>query len=192
MLVGYCRTSTPDQVAGLEDQLAELKRAGVERCYSEHVSALAEERPQLMACLKWLREGDTLVVTKPDRLERSVVGLLRLDEDLRGRGVGLKVLSLNLDTASATGRLTLSVLGAVAAWEREMMLERQRAGIVRAKALGKFKGRPATVERMASDIVSMRAAGMTPAAIASALKCHRSSVYRVLKGAQTVSKEAAE
>ena len=81
MLVGYARTSTVDQVAGLEAQLAELKAAGCERLYSEHVSSVAAERRQFDACLAWLRAGDTLVVTKLDRLARNVVsGLLVVQE----------------------------------------------------------------------------------------------------------------
>lgn len=183
--VGYARTSTIDQVAGLEDQIAQLRKSGVERCFSEHASALGE-RPQLTACLAWLREGDVLVVTKPDRLARSVPLLLELVSSLQGRSVGLRILSLDMDTTTPTGRLSLTILGAVAAWEREIMLERQRAGIAKAKADGKYRGRKAVVALRAEEIYGMMDRGLGDTAIAQALGCHRQSVWRVRKARPTI------
>lgn len=183
MLVGYARTSTEDQRAGLEAQERDLRAAGCERLFAEQVSSVAQ-RAQLDACLAFLREGDALVVTKPDRLARSTADLLAIEADLSRRGIGLVVQSMGLDTrtgANPTTKLMLTILAGVATWEREIMLERQREGIAKAKAAGKYKGRTPTVMRQAERIREMRAAGMGPAQIARSLGVARSSVYRALE-----------
>src|SRR5690348_8316427 len=113
MLVGYARTSTEDQLAGLEAQQRELKAAGAEKLFSEQVSSVAAERPALAACLGFLRESDALVVTKPDRLARSTAELLAIEADLSKRGIGLIVLSMGngekLDTRNPTSKLILTI-----------------------------------------------------------------------------------
>jgi DNA invertase Pin-like site-specific DNA recombinase len=186
MLVGYARTSTVDQQAGLEAQERDLRAAGAERVFSEQLSSVAQ-RAELNACLEFLREGDALVVTKPDRLARSTASLLAIEADLSKRGVGLIVLSMGgerLDTTNPTSRLILTVLSGVATWERGIMLERQREGIAKAKAEGKYKGRAPTVARKAVAIRALHAAGLGPAHIAKRLGVARSSVYRMLSGAE--------
>ena len=128
MLVGYGRTSTVEQEAGLEAQQRDLRAAGCERLFCERVSSVAT-RAQLEAVLSFVRSGDTLVVTKPDRLARSVSDLLGIVSALEAKGVALRVLSMGgsaLDTGTPTGRLMLTMLGAVAEFERALMLERQR------------------------------------------------------------------
>src|SRR3546814_713115 len=110
-LIGYARTSTTDQKAGLEAQLRDLKAAGAERLFQEEISSVAAARPALAAALDYIREGDTLIVTKLDRLARSVADLVAITEALRDKGVGLRVLSLNLDTATPTGKLMPNLLG---------------------------------------------------------------------------------
>jgi DNA invertase Pin-like site-specific DNA recombinase len=182
MLVGYARTSTVDQQAGLAAQERDLCAAGAEKVFSEQVSSVAQ-RAALKACLEFLREGDTLVVTKPDRLARSTASLLAIEADLSKRGVGLVVLSMGgekLDTRNPTSKLILTVLGAVASWEREIMLERQREGIAKAKSEGKYKGRAPTVARKAMAITALHAIGVGPTHIARRLGIARSSVYRML------------
>lgn len=179
MLVGYARTSTSDQTAGLAAQERDLRAAGAEKIYAEQVSSLAQ-RGALEDCLDFLREGDVLVVTKPDRLARSTAELLTIEEDLTKRGVGLIVLSMGgerLDTRNPTSKLMLTILAGVAAWEREIMLERQREGIAAAKAAGKYKGRPPSIQE---DEVKLLAETMNPTAIAKHLGIARSSVYRML------------
>jgi DNA invertase Pin-like site-specific DNA recombinase len=149
MLVGYARTSTADQTAGLDAQIRELKAAGCTKMFSERVSSVAQ-RPALAECLRFLREGDTLICTKPDRLARNTAELLKLEADLSVRGVGLVIQSMNLDTrngSNPTARLMLTILAGVATWEREIMLERQREGIAKAKAEGRYKGRPSSIDR---------------------------------------------
>jgi DNA invertase Pin-like site-specific DNA recombinase len=179
MIIGYGRTSTFDQAAGLAAQERDLAAAGATKLFSEQVSSIAK-RDRLAECLAFLREGDVLMVTKPDRLARSTAELLAIEADLSKRKVGLVVLSMGgerLDTRNPTSKLMLTILAGVATWEREIMLERQREGIARAKAEGKYKGRPAHID--AAEIHRMITT-MGPAAIAKQLGIARSTVYRLL------------
>src|SRR6201988_3103314 len=165
MLVGYARTSTADQKAGLAGQDRDLRAAGAERIFSEQVSSVTQ-RAALADCLGFLRDGDVLMVTKPDRLARSTAELLTIESDLTKRGIGLVILSMGgerLDTRNPTSKLMLTILAGVATWEREIMLERQREGIAKAKAEGKYKGRKPTVVAQLATIKALRDAGEKPA-----------------------------
>src|SRR5690348_1901103 len=147
MIIGYARTSTLGQQAGLEAQERDLKAAGCEKIFREQVSSVAQ-RDQLEAALDFCREGDAFTVTKLDRLARSVGDLLSIVSRLDSKKVSLRVLSMSgtqpLDTSTSTGRLMLAVIGAVGQAEREAMLERQREGIAKAKRAGKYRGRAPT------------------------------------------------
>jgi len=177
-LVGYARTSTIEQEAGLEAQVAELQSLGCTKVFAEHVSSVDDQRPELHAALEWCREGDTFIVTRPDRLARSVSDLLRIVEDLRARKIAIRVLSLGVDTGTATGTLILQVLGAVGEFERAIMLERQRVGIAKAKAAGKYRGRAPTARAKTSDVLRLRSEGKTVAQIAQTVGISRASIYR--------------
>jgi DNA invertase Pin-like site-specific DNA recombinase len=180
MIIGYGRTSTFDQAAGLAAQERDLVAAGAKKLFTEQVSSIAK-RDRLAECLTFLREGDVLMVTKPDRLARSTAELLAIEADLSKRGVGLVVLSMGgerLDTRNPTSKLMLTILAGVATWEREIMLERQREGIAKAKAEGKYKGRPASIDVYEVKRVA-RLVG--PAAAAKQLGIARSTVYRLLE-----------
>jgi DNA invertase Pin-like site-specific DNA recombinase len=182
MIVGYGRTSTTDQTAGLAGQARDLEAAGATKIFTEQVSSVAQ-RKRLTECLAFLRHGDVLMVTKPDRLARSTAELLAIEADLSKRHVGLVILSMGgerLDTRNPTSKLMLTILAGVATWEREIMLERQREGIAKAKAEGKYRGRAPTVAVRAKEIRAMKAAGVGPADIARQLGVARSSIYRVL------------
>jgi DNA invertase Pin-like site-specific DNA recombinase len=181
---GYARVSTVDQLAGLEAQERDLRATGCTKLFTEKASSVAR-RDQLAAALAYVREGDTLCVTKLDRLCRSVADLVKITETLRTKGVALRILSINLDTSTPTGKLMLNLLGSIAEFERELMLERQREGIAKAKADGKYLGRVPTARRMAPDVRAMRSAGVKPCAIAARLNMSRSSVYRILADATT-------
>ena len=177
MLVGYARTSTAEQEAGFAAQERDLKHAGCERLFSEQVSSVAQ-RLQLAAALDFVREGDKLIVT---RLARGMGDLLEIAEQLRGKGVAFQVLDPAMDTSTAAGELIFHVFGAVASFERKLMLERQREGIAKARVEGRYTGRKPTVRNEAETIRAMMAAGDGPTVIARKLKVARSSVYAALK-----------
>jgi DNA invertase Pin-like site-specific DNA recombinase len=179
--IGYARTSTIDQAAGFEAQIKELEGAGCEKIFQEQVSSMAQ-RPQLEAALDYIRDGDTLVVSKLDRLARSTQNLLEITERMRRKGANLHVLNLGMDTGTATGKLLLTVIGAIGQFEREMMLERQREGIAKAKASGKYKGRKPTAQAQAAEVQRLRREGIGPTEIAKRVGIARASVYRIIRG----------
>lgn len=178
MLIGYARTSTLEQKASLETQKESLRAVGCDRVWEEQVSSAAV-RKALRGALDYAREGDTLVVTKLDRLARSVKNLGEIVEDLEAKGVSLRILDLGLDSATATGKLMLNVLGSVAQFEREMMLERQREGIAKAKAQGKYKGRKPTAREKAEEAKKLLLQGKTKREVANLLSISERSVYRI-------------
>lgn len=183
MLVGYARTSTTEQEAGLEAQRRDLDAAGCGKVFAEHVSSVGE-RDRLKQALEFVREGDTLVITKIDRLARSTIHLWEIVRDLDAKGVGLRVLNLGgevVDTKSATGRLILTIFAGFAQFEREMMLERQREGIAKAKAEGKYLGRKPTARAKSEEVLKLHREGKTPTEIAAAVGIGRGSVYRIVQ-----------
>ncbi len=181
MQIGYARTSTLDQQAGLEAQRRDLEAAGCDKLFVEQVSSVdIKAREQLAAALDYARDGDTLVVTRLDRLARSVPHLLEILSVLEGKGASLHILSMGIDTATPTGKLMLTVLGGIAAFEREIMLERQREGIAKAKAAGKYKGRKPTARARSEEVLGRYDAGAGPTVIAKELGIGRASVYRIL------------
>jgi DNA invertase Pin-like site-specific DNA recombinase len=178
MIVGYARTSTVEQEAGLEAQLRDLRAARVEKVFQEQISSVAR-RAQLESALDFIREGDTLVVTKLDRLARSVRDLLGIVDRIETKKASLKILAMDLDTTQPTGRLVLQMLGAVAEFERNLMLERQREGIAKAKAAGKYRGRKPTVRARKAEIEELLRSGVGPAEASKRLGIARSSIYRI-------------
>ncbi|MCP1237012.1 recombinase family protein [Gluconobacter kondonii] len=183
MKIGYARTSTTEQLAGLEAQSRDLKEHGCERIFSEQVSGASTHRPQLEAALDHMREGDVLMVTKPDRLARSTSDLLSYVEKVKAKGCGLVILSMSgmtLDTANPTSKLMLTMLAAVAEFERDLMKERQAEGIAKAKADGKYLGRKPTARNQTEEVKALAASGMSPSKIAEKLRMGRTSVYRCL------------
>ena len=192
MLIGYARVSTVEQDAGFEAQERDLKAAGAERLFSERTSAVGP-RKALDEAIDFVREGDTIVVTKLDRLARSVADLVRIVERLTKKRVGLRILAMGVDTATPTGKLVVNVLGAIGQFEREIMLERQREGVQRAKREGKYKGRAPTARAKAAEIVKLAGEGVKREDIAARLGVGVASVYRVLaeRKAAALAKRAA-
>lgn len=177
-IIGYARTSTLDQKAGLESQIDELQAAGCTRIFQEQVSGADTGRPQLQAALDWLRSGDVFVVTKPDRLARNVIDLLGIVERLRAKDVTVRILAMHLDTGNPTSNLILTILAGVSTWEREVMLERQRVGVAAAKAAGKYKGRAPTARVRTPEVLKLKGEGKTVAQIAQETGISRASIYR--------------
>ena len=181
MKIGYARTSTVKQDAGLCAQLTLLERAGCDRdnIFNEQVSSV-EHRAQLDAAIRALRKGDILVVTKLDRFARSLEHAIGLERRIADKGASLMVLDPSIDTSQPIGRLMFNMIGAVAQFEREIMLERQREGIARAQREGKYKGRQPTARRKSHQVRDLAAQGLEKTAIAQTLGISRASVYRIL------------
>jgi DNA invertase Pin-like site-specific DNA recombinase len=179
VLVGYARTSTVEQVAGFDAQIRDLKEIGCQEIFSEQVSSVAT-RAELAIALRSLRAGDVLVVTKLDRLARSMRDLLDIVARIEAKGASLRILAMGLDTSTATGRLTLNVLGSVAQHEREIMRERQLEGIAKAKAAGKFKGRPRSPANVAEKVRELHGLGKSFGEIATELKISKSHAHKIV------------
>lgn len=178
MIVGYARVSTTHQ--NLESQIEELKRAGAEKIFQEKASGANTNRESLTRMLDYIREGDVVVCTKIDRIARNTKNLLDMVAFMEQKDVAFRVLNLNLDTATPTGKLMMTVLGSVAEFERELQLERQRDGILRAKENGVYKGRQPTAQRKSADVLRMVAEGKKKTTIAKELNIGISSVYRII------------
>jgi len=181
-LIGYARTSTLHRDAGLDAQLRTLKDLGCEKTFSEKVSSV-QDHAKLDAAMEYCREGDVFAVTKLDRLARSVADLCWIVAELKRKGVTLRILDLGMDTSTPTGKLILQVIGSIAEFEREIMLERQREGIAAAKAAGKFKGRKPTARAKSAEIRKLASEGVGKIEIAQRLGISERSVYRILAAA---------
>ncbi len=186
MLIGYARTSTTDQIAGLEAQERDLLAQGCERLWKEQTSALGP-RNALEEVIAFARAGDSLVVTKICRLARSVADLVAIIDRLEKKGVSLRILSMGIDTATPTGRLMLNLLASISQFEREVMLERQREGVAKAKLEGKYKGRKPTARAKSDQILELDRQGLSRERIATQLGIGVASVYRVLKAARVAA-----
>lgn len=140
MFIGYARVSTKDQDPSL--QIDALKAAGCERIYTDHASGTKEHRPEYDQVCEMLREGDTLVVWKLDRLGRSLKHLVKVINDFQEAGVGFRSLTESIDTTTPGGKLIFHIFGALAEFERDLIVERTNAGLKAARARGRKGGRP--------------------------------------------------
>jgi DNA invertase Pin-like site-specific DNA recombinase len=178
MIIGYARVSTVDQ--DLEVQTAALKAAGATTIRSEKKSGTSTNgRAELRTVIDFLRKGDTLLVTRIDRLARSIGDLQDIVRELRAKGATLKATEQPIDTATAAGKAFLDMLGVFAEFETNLRRERQLEGISAAKARGVYKGRPPSIKP--GEVAALKAQGLGAAAIAAKLGIARASVYRVAK-----------
>ena len=183
MNYGYARVSTTDQ--NTATQVEQLSFAGCDQVLQEHASGADDNRPVLASVITAIRAGDTLTVCKLDRIARSTSHLLRVVETLHERGASFRVLNLSLDTSTPTGKLMLTMLGAVATFEREIMLERQAEGIARAKAAGVYKGKAPVIRQSVTPLVlARRAEGIPPDDIALEAGVGVATVYRIMAAAK--------
>ena len=178
MKIGFGRQSTVHQKFGLQHQMEILQAEGCEKIFCEEVSAVASKRPEFENAIEFVREGDMFVVTTLSRFGRSLKNILEDVERLEKKGVSFKILDMNIDTSTASGKLTLSLFGSISAFERDIMLERQAIGIARAKAEGKYVGRQDTARRKQDKIVELHQQGLKPSIIARELNIGVASVYR--------------
>ncbi|WP_101621219.1 recombinase family protein [Brevibacterium antiquum] len=185
MLVGYVRVSKADGSQTTDLQRDALSAAGVDdaQLYEDRASGKKDDRPQLIACLKALRSGDTLVVWKLDRLGRDLRHLVNIVHDLTDRGVGLKVLTgqgAAIDTTTASGKLVFGIFAALAEFERELISERTKAGLESARARGRNGGRPykMTPAKVRLAMASMGQPGTNVGALCQELGISRQTLYR--------------
>lgn len=180
MRIGYQRVSTADQ--NTERQLDGI---AVDKMFTDHASGKSTDRPQLAAALDYAREGDTLVVHSMDRLARNLEDLRWIVRELTGNGVAVEFVKESLTFTgedSPMNTLLLSMLGAVAEFERSLILERQREGIAVAKAKGVYKGRKPTLDdEQVQQLRDRRAAGESPTALAKEYDVSRQTIYRLTK-----------
>ncbi|WP_396274750.1 recombinase family protein [Hyphomonas sp.] len=183
-MTGYCRVSSTGQ--SLDIQIEQLRQAGCEEIFAEKKTGTTTDgREQLEQALKFVRKGDVFVVCRLDRLARSIVDLRKIVDQLEAKGVGFRCLQQgSIDTTRAEGRLLLNILASFAEFETEIRKERQREGIDKAKADGRYRGRPQSIDP--SRIAELEAEGLGASAIAKRLGIGRASVYR-LKGPAIVA-----
>jgi DNA invertase Pin-like site-specific DNA recombinase len=187
MRIGYARVSTADQHP--ETQEIALRAAGCERVYTDKASGKLASRPELDKALDALREGDTLVITRLDRLGRSLPNLLDMSQRLADMGVALVVIEQGIDTTTAAGRLFYSMIGAFAEFERSLIVERTHEGLATARARGRVGGRkPVTTAKIEADMLAMYDAvghdgkrAHTVSDIAAAYSVSRPVVYRAIE-----------
>ncbi|WGZ92672.1 MAG: recombinase family protein [Candidatus Thiothrix putei] len=187
--IGYARVSTIDQ--DLTIQLEKLQNAGCERTFREKKSGTSREsRVELESCLEFLCKGDTLVITKIDRLARSTRDFLNIMHQLDQKGVSLEVLDDPVDVKSELGKAILPILAIFAEIETKNRKQRQTAGIEKAKAKGVYKGRKPTAMSQQADAKKLLDAGLSKSKIAKMLNVSEASIYRMLP-AQEKSQKAA-
>ena len=177
MIYGYARVSTTGQDLAIQETA--LRAAGCAEVRAEKVSGTSRAgRAELELLLSFMRKGDTLMVTRIDRLARSIGDLQDIVRALKGKGVALKATEQPIDTGTAAGKAFLDMLGVFAEFETNLRRERQMEGITAAKAAGVYKGRKPTIDP--AKVLELRAAGVGPAEIAKRLGIGRASVYRVM------------
>jgi DNA invertase Pin-like site-specific DNA recombinase len=182
MLLGYARISTDQQDHAL--QLDALRAAGCDKVFVETGSGTRTDRPKLAKALEHVRQDDVLVVWRLDRLARSLRHLIDIADDLNRRGVALKSITENIDTTTPSGRFMFNILGALSSMEREIIVERTRAGLIAAAARGRRGGRPAALDesKIRAAKAMLASGSMSAIEVAQQLGCAPSTLYRHLPG----------
>jgi DNA invertase Pin-like site-specific DNA recombinase len=185
MLIGYARVSTDQQNHAL--QLDALRQAGCERVFVEIGSGSRADRPELAKALDIARAGDTIVCWRLDRLARSLRHLIDLSEQLQQRDIALRSVTESIDTSTPSGRFLFNVLGAVGEMEREIIIERTRAGLAAAVARGRRGGRPPALDeiKMRAARAMLASGTMSAAEVARQVGCAPSTLFRHLPGGRT-------
>lgn len=184
-LVGYARISTTEQTTDLQRDA--LERCGCTRVFTDQASGAATSRPQLDACLDYLRPGDTLVVWRLDRLGRSLRHLIETVKQLEADGIGFRSLRESIDTTTPGGRLVFHIFGALAEFERDLIRERTQAGLAAARARGRTGGRKPVLTKAKADVARrmMDEGEHTMAEIAAVVGVSRATLYRQVGAATT-------
>ena len=181
MIIGYARVSTEDQT--LETQTNALNDAGAEKIFSEKITGAKRDRPQLERMLEHLRKGDVVLVTKFDRLARSLKDLIEIVGKIEMAGAGFKSLAENIDTTSPHGTLTFHIFGAFAQFERDLIVQRTKEGLATARKHGRIGGRrPALITEQREEALAMLKAGKTQTQVARLFGVSLATIKRLAKG----------
>lgn len=178
--IGYARVSTSDQDTSI--QIEQLQTAGCDRIFHEKASGSSQNRTQLNEMLNFIRKGDTLVITRIDRLARSLRDLQNLVYDFQQKGIAIKATEQPIDTNTAAGKAFLNMLGVFAEFENNIRKERQMEGIAKAKTSGVYKGRKPISEDVKKEVIRLHNDGVKKVEIIQLLGVGRTSVYNMLKG----------
>jgi DNA invertase Pin-like site-specific DNA recombinase len=191
MLLGYARISTDSQDHAL--QIDALTTAGCKRTFVETASGARTDRPELAKALEQARQGDVLVVWRLDRLARSLRHLIDIADDLNRRGVALKSITESIDTTTPSGRFMFNILGALSSMEREIIVERTRAGLIAAAARGRRGGRPAALDdaKIRAARAMLASGNMSAIEVAQQVGCAASTLYRHLPGGRSGIEQVA-
>lgn len=181
MKIGYARTSTQDQ--NLDLQIDALQQLGCERIYQEKISSVKDNRPELENCLKALRAGDTLYIWRLDRLGRSLKHLVQLINQLQDMDCSLVSIKENIDTSTPTGKLTFHIFASLAEFERDLICERTKAGLLSARARGRLGGRPQKLSEKEKSMIRqlMKDRNNSASDIAKRFGVSRATVYNIAK-----------
>jgi DNA invertase Pin-like site-specific DNA recombinase len=192
MLLGSARVSQDSQDHAL--QLDALRTAGCDKVFVETASGTRTDRPELAKVLEQARQDDVLVVWRLDRLARSLRHLIDIADDLNRRGVALKSITESIDTTTPSGRFMFNILGALSSMEREIIVERTRAGLIAAAARGRIGGRPPALDAIKVRAArAMLASGtMTASEVARQIGCSPSTLYRHVPGGRTATAESQQ
>ncbi|MBB1317814.1 recombinase family protein [Shewanella sp. SR43-4] len=181
MMIAYARCSTQNQ--SLDAQLEQLKHC--DKVFKEKLSGGKSDRPELQRAIDYLRKGDSLVITKLDRLARSLTDLHKLIEMIECKGATLNVLNQAIDTSTSSGKLMFSMLGAFAEFEKDLINERVQEGLDRAKAKGVKFGKPRRIQdkerKRIVELVDDENSNLTKQEIADMMGCSRNQVYKIYR-----------
>ena len=180
-IYGYARVSSTGQKLEVQQELLNKEKCAV--IFEEKVSGENMERAELSLLLKVVGSGDTVIISKLDRLARSMSDFWNIYDQIKTKGASLKILNMGLDTNSSQGRLMMGILSSVAEFERELIKERQADGIAKAKASGKHLGRPKLTNEKKAQVLNMIKSGVTKQAIADDLNMGLSTIYKIQKEA---------
>lgn len=179
-IIGYARVSTRDQKLDL--QIDALKKYGVDRVFSEKMTGTRSDRPQLQELLKYVREGDTVVVWKLDRIGRSIKDLINIVSNFQSHNVNFVSLKENIDTSSATGKLIFNIFASLSEFERDIISERTRAGLESARARGRVGGHPRSdAEKVATALKMYHSNAYAVPEILKVVGISKTTLYRYLR-----------